>query len=347
MRFSFLIKSLVLAGVLSVSVTSAWAQRTSPDTKRDGTAGASWLLIPSTARTASLGMSATGGVLTMNGIEASFANPASLTLNEGTSALFSRMNYVEDIGINTFGIAQRFGSNQIGLSVQAMSFGDIPLTTEQDPDVDENTPTWTALNVAVGINYARVFTDRIAAGVTAKIVSESMAEDLNASTVAFDAGMSYIVGESGLRFGVSLQNFGPSMAYGGDGLAFEAQSESGQRAARIPGESFELPSMLNFGVTYRRDLGAAAAVTLLGNFRSNSYESDNFSGGLEFALRDILFLRGGYQWQENIDTGIFDGWNMGAGLNLEVSGTRLQVDYAYRTTNLLSAVQMITASVTL
>ena len=331
------------------TATGAWAQRTAPDTDRSGTAGASWLLLPTTARAAGLGVSATSGLNTMNGIEASFENPASLVLNNGTSVLFSRMNYVEDIGVNTFGFGQQIGANQLGVTVQAWDFGDIPLTTEDNPDVDDNTPTWSASNVSVGVNYARIFTDRISAGVTAKVVSERMAEDLNATGIGFDAGMNYIVGESGLRFGVSLKNFGPSMSYTGDGLAREVQfpGEGGQRNAVIAAESFELPSMLNFGASYRRDIGASASLTALGNFRSNSYESDQFSGGLELGLMNLVFVRGGYQYQDNLNTNFFGGWNAGAGLNLKLSNTLLQVDYAYRQTNVFSPVHMVTASFTL
>lgn len=340
---------LFAALVFALTAPGALAQRTSPDTDRTGSAAASWLLIPTTARSASLGMAATGGIASMNGIEAALENPASLVVNEGTAALFSRVNYVADIGLNTFGIAQRFGNNDLALVVSAWDFGDIPVTTEESPDVTELTPTWTATFVSAGLTYSRLFTDRIAAGVTSKLVTERMSGDMSATTVAFDAGMTYIVGESGLRFGVSLKNFGPSLKYTGDGLVREVifPGEDRRRTTVIEAEDFELPSLLNFGLSYRRELAAGLSATALGNFRSNAYQSPQYSGGLEIGLREILYVRGGYQWEENLDTNFFEGWNVGAGLNLELSGMHLQVDYAYRPTNVFDAVQMITASIVL
>ena len=183
---------------------------------------------------------------------------------------------------------------------------------------------------------------------TAKVVSERI-DDLNSSTVAFDAGMTYIVGESGLRFGVSLKNLGLSAVYGGEGLvrSVQVRGEAAERSAVLEAEATELPSLLNFGVTYSRPLGQSAVVNLLGNFRANSYTSDQLSAGLELGMMNVLFVRGGYDWRNDLDENFFQGWNVGAGLNLPFAGNRLTVDYAYRPTDFFSNVHMITASVTL
>lgn len=337
---------VILAALLGIYPVQAYAQSSSD---RAGSAGATYMLLPKTARAASLGGSVTGGVVGLNGLEALDANPAGLTLNTGTSALFSRIEYVADIGINTFGVAQRFGSNNIALLVSAWDFGDIPKQTEENPEITE--VTYNASNTQVGLSYAREFTDRIVAGVTVKAISEVI-DDVNAAGVAFDAGMQYTVGESGLRFGVSLKNFGPQMIYSGEGLQEDLtipdqQPGASPNAFIIKAQEFELPSLLNFGVTYTRQVGASAAVTFIGNFRSNSYDQDQFAGGLELGFRDLLYVRGGYEFQEDMDRSMFQGWNVGAGLNLDISGNRLSVDYAYRGTDFFDDVQMITASITL
>ena len=91
-----ILNALVVIALLGMSVLDANAG----DDKRRGTAGASQLLVPTTARSASLGASTTSGLAGMNGLEAILANPAGLTANTGTSAIFSRMNYVADIGVS-------------------------------------------------------------------------------------------------------------------------------------------------------------------------------------------------------------------------------------------------------
>lgn len=314
-----------------------------------GTAGAAYLLVPSTARVASLGGTLTGGLPDMNGLEALTVNPAGLVSNPGTSALFSRMNYVADIGVNTFGIGHRLGNNQLALVVNAWDFGDMPLTTETSPEI--SSLEWSASAITVGASFARQFTDRIAAGITTKLLNETI-DDMSATGVAFDAGMNYTVGETGLRFGVSLNNFGLTMKYAGDGLVREirlpGQSETAtSNSTAIQAAGYELPSLLNFGASYTMNAGADASATFLANFQSNSLDADLYSGALELSLRNILYVRGGYQWQENMDLTAFKGWNLGAGLRLDAVGTQLMVDYAYRPTELLGNVQMITASVAL
>lgn len=326
--------------ILTLAVTACLPGKASAQDDQTGSAGAAYLLVPTTAQTASLGSTLTSGVSTLNGIEAMYANPAGLVLNQGTSVLFSRMNYVADIGVNTLGLAHRLGNNNIALNVSMWDMGEIALQTEERPEKSDL--TWTAPFFQVGLTYARQFTDRIAAGVTTKLLSETI-DDMNATGVAFDAGMTYVVGESGVRFGVSLKNFGTKMAYDGDGLT--RQTASGP--LRITSSGFELPSELNFGASYRYDVGSDASFTLLGNFRSNAYEEDQYASGLEVGVRNLVFLRGGYTIQADQDDSFYQGWNMGAGLNVDVTGFTLKIDYAYRGTRYFDGVQMLTASVML
>ncbi len=345
MKARYILCGILMLGLFSMAISDVQAG----DKKRRGTAGATYLLVPTTARMTSLGNGLTSGLSTLNGIEALSLNPAGLALNTGTSALFSRVNYVADIGINHFGVAQRFGNNNLALTVTSWDFGEIPLQTEADPEI--SSLTWTASTVVVGVTYAREFTDRISAGVTTKLLSERI-DDVSASGIAFDAGMTYVAGESGFRFGVSLKNFGPSMKYAGVGLTRQAKlpeqpPHANQQAVSIEAAQFELPSMLNFGVSYTREFGAGAIVTLIGNFRSNSFSQDQYSGAIELSYQNLFYVRGGYQWEPDMDLTFFTGPSFGAGLNMELVGAKLSVDYAYRATDFFKAVNMVTASITL
>jgi len=339
------LNALVVIALMGMSVLDANAG----DDKRRGTAGASQLLVPVTARSASLGASMTSGIAGMNGLEAIFSNPAGLAMNTGTAAIFSRMDYVADIGVNFFGIAQNFGNNNIAFTVASWDFGDIPLQTELSPEI--SSVTYNATFITAGLTYARVFTDRISAGITVKVVNESI-DDISASAVAVDMGMTYIVGESGLRLGVALKNIGTQMTYSGVGLTTQVQlpSQPGNatnNALVFESEGVELPSLLNFGVSYTRQMSEGAVVTILGNFRSNSFDQDEYSGGVELGLFDMLYLRGGMDIVGDSDLSFFTGVNFGAGVDLNLSGTRLQIDFASRTTDFFDNVSVITASVSL
>ncbi|GIV57427.1 MAG: hypothetical protein KatS3mg042_0340 [Rhodothermaceae bacterium] len=343
---SLLTRLLLVVCLIGALVTDARAG----DEKRRGTAGAAELLVPLTARYASLGGTLTSGISTLNGLEALYANPAGLMLNGGTSAIFSRMEYVADIGVNYFGIAQRFGNNNIAFTVNSWDFGEIPRQTEVEPEITE--VTFNADYIVAGLSYARQFTDRIAAGATFKVVNETI-DDVSATALAVDAGMTYVVGESGLRLGVSLKNVGTKLSYSGTGLNRQVKlpdqrPDANNVTTTFESEGVELPSLLNFGFSYTREIGSGAVVTVLGNFRSNSFDQDQFGGGLEIGLYNVLYLRGGIDlMSESQDLTFYQGTNFGAGLNLDLAGTQVTLDYAYLPTDFFDAVQMFTVSVTL
>jgi hypothetical protein len=316
---------------------------------RAGTSGAAQLLIPVTARNSALGNNATSGLSSMNGLEGLYSNPAALNSNMGTAAMFSRMEYVADIGVNYFGLAQRVGDNNIAFTIAAWDLGDIPVQTETAPEISD--VTYSATKLTAGFSYGRQLTDRIAAGATFKAVSEAI-DDVSATAIAFDAGMTYVVGESGLRMGISLNNIGSQLRYSGTGLVQQVRlpgqnPTATTNAVAIESAGVELPSLLNVGVAYTRELGAQGSVTFLGNFRSNSFDQDQFSGGIELGFQDIVYVRGGYQLQNDADLTFYTGAAFGAGLNIPIGTNRLSVDYAYVPTDFFDAIQYITASVTL
>ncbi len=342
-------KTVTYVGLAAILLGFSASAALGQGSDRRGTAGATYLLLPVTARTASLGNNATGGMGSMTGLEAIHTNPAGMLHNNGTNVMFSHMQYFASIDVNTFGVSQRLGNSAIGLVVTAWDFGEIPLTTEQNPEVSDL--TFSPQYIQLGLSYARQLTDRISAGATVKLLSEDI-EEANATGLALDAGMAYSVGETGLRFGVSLKNFGPQMTYSGNGLTQQvrlpgAPANATTQAVTIEAESFELPAILNFGVSYTRQIAQDVDFSVLGNYRSNSFAQDQFSGGLELGFRNLLYVRGAYELQEDMDQTAFDGWSVGAGINFEFSGRQASFDYSYTGAEFFDAVQMFTVNVTL
>ena len=316
---------------------------------RAGTAAMEELLVPITARTVALGSQLTSGLNNLSGIEAVLSNPAALMSNSSTSAMFSRTEYLADIGINFVCIAQRFGNNNIALTLSSWDYGDIPRTTAAAPEVDP-TLTYSASALILGVSLARQFTDRIAAGFTAKVLGRTI-DEASSNGLAFDAGMTYVVGESGLRFGVALRNFGGAVEFDGGlldlPLGTTGPGGTGTIAAEIDDLGSELPSLLSFGAAYTREISGDMSVTALGGFRSNAYDLDNYSGGLEFGYADLFFVRGGVDITAESDQNAWEVWNVGAGLNIPVGGTSIAVDYAYRPSSVFSGVNMFTVGIDL
>lgn len=341
-----MLRNLTILALVALVSAPAWAQGRDVDgDERAGTAAAQYLLVPTTARTAALGNSLTGGLSSISGIEALQSNPAALMTNQGTDALFSRMEYVADIGVNTFGVAQAFGNSNVALSITSWDFGDIPLTDAGSSD--PTSLTYDASTTIVGATYARSFTDRISAGVTVKLANEQI-DDVNGGAVAFDAGMTYTVGETGLRFGVSLKNFGTKVNYGGNGLRqfvdIDPNDETGFPTV-IDAEAYELPSLLNFGATYTQSFAGDLSVSAMGNFRSNSYDQPEFAGGLEVGYANLIHARAGVNIVPEPDQTAWDLWSVGAGINVPVANSAIGVDYTYRQMEFFNEVHMFTAAI--
>jgi len=316
---------------------------------RAGTQAMEELLVPVTPRTIALGNSLTSGLSNLSGVEAVQSNPAALLASSGTNAMFSRSEYVEDIGINYFGVSQSFGANSISLSLVSWDYGDIDRTTESQPDVNPAAPqTWTASAYSFGATFSRQFTDRIGAGATLKMLGREI-DNTNASGMAFDAGISYIVPESGLRFGVSLRNLGAEQTFGGDGLrrsiGTQGPSGGGEVAGEIDDLPAQLPSTLNFGAAYTRQFAGDVSFTGSANFQSVSYDLDRFSAGLEVGYADLIYARGGLNMAGgDTDNDFWQGWSVGAGLNLDVQSTSLRVDYAFRPSSVFSNVNVFSVT---
>jgi hypothetical protein len=315
---------------------------------RAGAAGATQLLINPWAQSSGL---ANSNMASITGVESTFLNIAGMAFVEKTEIAFTNTQYLVGTGIqiNSFGLAQKMGNGGVlGLSVMAMSFGDIAVTTVDLPEGGIGNFRPTMSNIA--LSYAKSFSSRIYAGITARVVSESIA-NVGAQGIAFDAGIRYVTGDNDrLKFGIALRNVGAPMRFSGDGLTATATPDNGAFSLTVSqrSERYEMPSMLNIGVSY--DIIALEDLRLTGNgqFISNSFTRDQFGVGVEFAWTERVILRGGYLWEEGITD---DAMRMtaitgpGAGLTLQIptgaNQTMLGIDYAYRTTNPFGGIHSI------
>src|SRR5690606_27190391 len=189
------------------------------------------------------------------------------------------------ININNIGLAQRLNETSVlALSVMAMDFGDIPITTVNNPEGTGANFSPQTLNL--GLSYAKEFSNSIYGGITVRALSESIS-NVRAGGLAFDAGIRYITGKTDqIKFGLALKNVGPPMTFGGDGLSYTITEEFlgidrtinvEQRAA-----GFELPSLVNIGVSYDFKFKENQVLTAAGNFTSNSFTKDQIRLGAEY-----------------------------------------------------------------
>ncbi|MBT5439079.1 MAG: PorV/PorQ family protein [Flavobacteriales bacterium] len=270
---------------------------------RVGSAGAAHLLVNPWARSSALG---DAGYAQINGLEATYTNIAGLAFTDKTQIKFNYSNWMGSAGIsfNSAGIAQRISENGvIAVSVQSMNFGDIPITTVENPE--GNIGFFSPRTNIFNVGYARKFSSSIYGGINFKVISESMS-NMKANGIAIDAGIRYVTGEQDqFKFGIALKNVGPVMRYRGDGLAQQVEYTSTGFIASLEERSatFEMPSLLCIGGSYDFIFNESNMLNIALGFTANSFSNDQYRLGVDYGMTNdkmAFNLRAGYVYEKNI-----------------------------------------------
>ncbi len=358
--------SLALASLAIVSINTANAG----NKDRSGQAAASELLVNPWA--------ATGGVFGLNGsyvsgLEAMKLNIAGLAKTQKLELGAVYNSYIQNagIGIVDAGFANRLSKKGVlGVNLMSINYGNIPITTVDQPEGGDGTFKPTFFNASIGYGYS--FTDRIDGGVNLTYVTEGVS-NVSATALGIDAGIQYTSGDDDeLHFGVTLRNVGSNMRFKGDGLSFNGVTPDNldnQLTVESRSDKFQLPTQLGISAAYDIFLGkeratAAATpkegeepavaseitkkgmrydskLTIMGSFISNAFIADNIGVGAEYSYRNKLYLRGAYRYETNINDAatsstFYTGLSAGAGVafNFGDNGAKLQVDYAFKPTRI-------------
>jgi len=328
---------LVLAGLLFLAADTYAGN---PD--RQGESGAAELLLNPWGRSAGLHSLNTSSV---SGVESMRINIAGLGRITGKQIVVGSTRYLEgsDVRLSSFGYTQRSGKNgAFGVSLMAVDFGDINVTTTGQPGGTGATYSPSFFNMGLGYSYT--YDNKISVGLLVRGVSES-APGVSAFGLAIDAGVQYVSGENdNFRLGISLRNIGAPMQFNGQGLTFKTpnpESETDQLlSVSQQAESFEMPSVLNIGISYDFLFGQNIKLRTMGNFTSNAFSRDEIGAGAEFSFKDMFMLRAGYRTNLKNVSGevpnVYSGLSGGASIEVpfnESGKNKIGVDYAYRATS--------------
>ena len=323
---------------------------------RVGSAGATELLINPWARSAAW---ADAGVASCTGLDAVYINIAGLAFTDKTQIRFDRTNWLGGAGIaiNSAGFAQRISDNSvISVTVMAMTFGDIQITTVDLPEggVGSFSPVYSNFNVG----YAREFTNSIYGGINFKVVNENIA-DLRGTSVAVDAGIRYVTGEQDqMKFGITLKNIGPTMNFKGDGMSIQVMYPNTGELATLEQRSaaFEMPSTLSIGGSYDFNFGELHKLTAAFAFSANSFSNDQYRLGVNYGMtggKMHFNIMAGYTLEEGLfskDKFIPGGRvtalsGLSAGVSIDgIVGKNqheLGIQYAYRHANPFSGIHTV------
>ena len=283
-----------LCVVLFVGLVNAGSDR------QNGTVGALELLIPPDASGAALGGN---GVANMYGVNAIHWNPAGIALGgRFVEVLFSQLDYYADIHLNYVALRSslsHFGNFAFGL--KRLDFGDIPVTTEEAPDGTGGlfSPGYTTLS----LTYAASLLDRLQMGFSFKYISESIAT-VQATGFAIDGGVQYQINRH-LRLGIAMRNWGPDMRFNGAGLNRKVYLPgnledpiSDPEALRIVAAKFEIPTVVDFGLSWNVWAYDNHRVTLTSTFQNQHQGWDRLGIGAIWEVqlsRGFVQLKSGFQ----------------------------------------------------
>ena len=229
-----------------------------------------FLRLPMSAHVSSLG----GDNISIPDDDASllFHNPALISNVTDKSLALSYMNYMEGVNVGGATFVKAWGERATwGVQAMYIDYGEMKQTTADNVQIGEVS----AKEVMVGATLSYLLTDRIAGGVSTKLISSHIA-GYSALAVGVDLGLNYYDDETLLSVAAVARNLG------GQVKAFEDEFE-------------KLPFDLQLGVS-KQLVGAplrfSATMT-----RLNSWD-DRFINhlvvGADLLLSQPIFLAAGY-----------------------------------------------------
>lgn len=327
-------ENITMSKILLIILTLAFSisQGFAGNKNRTGTAGATELLIPVSAKNLAIGNSM---ISAQSGIDGASVNPASLAILPKNELSFSSFKYLADINLYYFAGGFNFGEiGNIGFSIRSLDFGKILRTTNEN--TEGTGETFTPTYVTASLLFGRELTENIQFGMQVKYVHESFS-NASAGGMGFDIGFQY-TGVSvlpGLNFGIALKNINlTKLRFEGQGLTnasgIVADSDPGSAKKQwlTPTESFDMPSSFEFGLSYLLGIDDIQSLTLGTTYINNNISTDNYNFGAEYNYQNKIFLRSGYSYVPDGIDNIY-GLTLGAGISYNV-GFQLTVDYAYQ-----------------
>lgn len=304
--------------VIFAALVLAIAAPTVAMTSRVGTAGALFLKVGMNIRSVGMG-EATGA--TVGDASSVFSNPAGLARLSSRQVSVCDAEWLADIRFIGGVYAFPYGSSgTAALSVISVDYGEIPMVREAESDVIAG--TFSPWDLALGISYAREWTDRLLVGGSLKYIEQAIAE-YHSRGVAFDFGTVYYTGFRSLRLSMSTTNFGPDMSFDGSyvdryyiGTAYVEQS-------KLFG-GYDLPLNFRVGLAYDFNLAPSSRLTTAVDATHPNDYSERVHFGAEYAWDETVFLRCGY-----ITNAEEMNFSAGCGFNLNTSLGAASVDYAY------------------
>lgn len=327
-KFTLLLIVIILSAVITMPSYSGL--------KKTAQTGLQFLKIDVGARP-----SAMGGAFMMVGNDANalFFNPAGIAaMNSSTDIFLSRTDWVVGVKYNSAAVVQNFGNwGNAGISIISSDYGDIlgtRVSSTQKGYVETGNLDVSAY--ALGVAYARQFTDKFTMGGQVKYAKQHLGESLlddgrtvqnEVSNLAYDFGTLFYPGFKSFGMGMNIRNFSPQV--------------------KFQNESFELPLTFYLGFSMdvldfiKEEHPTNSLVLELDAIHPRDYP-ERIHLGSEYWFKDMLALRAGYKF--NYDE---ESFSAGFGVKGDFSGINIKLDYSYSDMGIFDSVNRISVGFTI
>lgn len=300
-----------------VNVSSAFNPFPNLGDERVGTASMQFLKLGAGARAAAMGNSI--AAMTIDGYSL-YWNPAGLVWGGDRQLAISHNMWVVDVNYDYFGYGMKFGTEQaIGISVLYLGTDRMNVTDEYHPFGTGE--TFGYADAAVGLTYSRRLTGYFSFGATFKYAQENI-EDLTSRGILLDLGTFYQMDYLRTRFAVTMTNFGQQIKPGGSYIYTNLTGDEIEKSY----QSFSPPN--TFRLALAMDIMNQGMNIWQASFQLDhpTDNAENLSFGTEYAMNDLLFLRGGYKLDSDNQS-----YSLGVGLKVNFLSTETMFDYAFIT----------------
>jgi hypothetical protein len=280
--------------------------------QRAGISTAQFLKIGVGGRASALG---DAFVAIANDASALYWNPAGLTQFNDDQIIFSHNKWVVDINHDFLGAVYHLDeTNTFGVSFVALTMQDMPVTTEFAPF--GNGQYFGFSDIAFSVSYSRKMTDKFSFGGTIRYIEETL-DKLKMRGIMMDLGTYYWTGLGSTRFAVTVSNFGNNLSPDGNVVLIGNREVSDW-------QDFAPPTIFRIGFAFEPYEDDEHKVTASVQLNHPNDNSENLSTGVEYAWKNMFFVRGGYKF--NVEE---QNYSFGAGFNVPLDIANFTLDYAY------------------
>jgi len=296
--------ALALALALGAPVA---AQQIGQDNTGFGTSSGEFLLLGAGARGAALG--GAFAALTRD-VTALYYSPAGLAEMSRPGVMISTYSYIANTRYTWAGVGfpMSGGQRAVGVSIGTFGFSDQPVYTLDNPDGTGE--TYSVAETFIAGTYAQNFSDRFAAGFSAKVISDALGRT-RATAFALDFGTNFHarVGDRPIRAAFVIQNLGTNLQHTGSGLDQGVTRQPPLGTVNIPQEpqpaslkasSWSLPVLFRIGAAFDLVNQGMNRVSLLSEFTQPNNNKQSAGAGMEYDVKNFgnsgfsLEARGSY-----------------------------------------------------